>query len=79
MRVPQFVVTMLSFVVLCLVDVEYLVLVYDFEINGYMRVILFLCLLYRQVEGPEENRRGDDPFDSIGFTVLSLHYDVVRS
>ena len=28
------------------------------------------CLLYRYVEGPEENRRGDDPFDSIDFAVL---------
>ena len=69
----------MSFVVLCSVGIEYFVGVLDFAINGYMRGLLFLCLLYRQVEGPEENRCGDDPFDSIGLTVLSLHYDIMRS
>ena len=69
----------MSFVVLCYVGIEYLVGVFHFAMNGYMRVLLLLRLLYRQVEGPEENRCGDDPFDSIGLTVLSLHYDIMRS
>ena len=33
-------------------------------------VLLNLYLLYCHVEDPEENRRGDDPFDSIAFAVL---------